>query len=163
MPATLTPPTAPLRAPMSSDADTLVLPSLLMDSVTVRRTDLFTFPAGLYAYEACRAFALVPAGREGLWWLQSAERADLVFLLADPFPLFPGYEVTVPPTELAHLGAAADATLMVLSIVTLPRDEQSAATANLRAPVVLDVARRVGRQVVLQDERLGVQMPFVLD
>jgi len=145
------------------DSETIVVPSVLMGAVTVRQSDLFRFPVGLPGFESCRTFALVPSGREQLWWLQSAERADLVFLVVDPFHFFPGYQVDLQPAELATLGASPDSTLMVLAIVTLPRTEQEAPTANLRAPLFLDVERREGRQVVLSDERYHVQMAFSLE
>lgn len=155
-------PIASEHAPMPSEADTIVVPSVLLGSVTVTRAELFTFPAGVFGFEGARTYVLVPAGRDGLWWLQAVERADLVFLLADPFRFFPGYQVTVPPADLAHLAADDQATLMALAIVTLPRTERDGATANLRAPVLLAVDRRVGRQVILLDELYQVQAPFAL-
>jgi flagellar assembly factor FliW len=54
-----------------------------------------------------RDFALVPAGRQGLWWLQSTEESSLVLLVADPFRYFPDYAPDVPDAELAQLGADA--------------------------------------------------------
>lgn len=149
-------------APMSSDADPIVLPSVLLDAVTVNRGDLFTFPAGLFGFEHCYSYALVPSGREGLWWLQSAERADVVFLVADPFRYYDNYEVNVPPADLALLAVDEQAPPMVLVIVTLPRTEADEPTANLRAPVLLATGRRVGRQVVLPDDDYAVRTPIAL-
>ena len=48
----------------------------------------------------------------------------------------------------------------LFAVVTL--GEGGAATANLRAPVVIDVRARRGRQVVLPAERRGVAEPFAL-
>jgi len=147
----------------SNDVDAVVVPSVLLGAVEVPRSELFTLPVGIFGFEHCRTFALVPSGREGLWWLQSTEREALVFLLADPFRFFPGYEVSVGPADLAHLGADERTTLMALAVVTLPRTVEEAPSANLRAPVLLDVQRRVGRQVVLADERYAVRTPIALD
>src|SRR5438105_3286194 len=94
--------------------------------------------------------------------LQSAEREDLVFLLADPFAFFPGYEVDVSPAELAPLGATETTPLMVLVIVTLPARAGDAPSANLRAPLVLNPERRVVRQLVLSDESLSLTAPLSL-
>ena len=147
-------PEAPTLAPIES---------LLLGPVTTGPDALFEFPAGLFAFESCRRFALVPSGRDGLWWLQSAEHAALTFLLADPFRFYPGYEVQVPASELAQLGDPADGSLAVLVIVTLPRPEGDGATANLRAPVLLHAQRGLGRQVVLPDDRREVTAPLALD
>ena len=146
------------------DAPTLApIESLLLGPVTTGPDAHFEFPAGLFAFESCRRFALVPSGRDGLWWLQSVEHPALTFLLADPFRFYPGYEVQVPPTELAQLGDPAEGALAVFVIVTLPHAEGEGATANLRAPVLLDAARRIGRQVVLPDDRRDVTAPLTID
>jgi flagellar assembly factor FliW len=136
--------------------ETVIVPSRLLGSLAIPQADLFDVPAGLYGFETSRTFALVPAGRDGLWWLQSAERAELVFLLADPFTFFPGHVVDIPPGELAHIDATDASELMALVIVTLPTRSGDAPTANLRAPVVIDPARHVARQVVLGDETLSM-------
>ena len=136
--------------------ETVLLPSRLLGQLAVPRDELFTAPTGLYGFEACTTWALVPAGRDSLWWLQSADRKELVFLLADPFAFFPGYEVDVPPAELAQLGAAEDAALMALVIVTLPASGSEAPSANLRAPLVIDPARHVLKQLVMPDESLSL-------
>jgi flagellar assembly factor FliW len=136
--------------------ETAILPSRLLGPLPVPRDQLFSAPTGLYGFEECTTWALVPAGRDSLWWLQSADREELVFLLADPFAFFPGYEVDVPPAELAQIGATEDATLMALVIVTLPAKPGEAPSANLRAPLVVDAARRVLRQLVMTDESLSL-------
>jgi flagellar assembly factor FliW len=146
----------PINSPAVSSDETLLVPSRLLGALTVRRADVVSVVGGLYGFERCAAYALVPAGRDGLWWLQSTERAELVFLLADPFVFFPGHEVDVPPSELAHLGASASTTLVALVIITLPTGTADSPTANLRAPVILDAERRVARQVVLQDESISL-------
>jgi flagellar assembly factor FliW len=143
-------------------AAALSIESLLLGTVTAGPDAIFDFPAGLFAFDGCRRFVLIPSGKDGLWWLQSAEHAELTFLLADPFRFYPGYEVQVPPTELAQLGEPAEGTVAVLVVVTLPRPDGDVATANLRAPVLLDARRRIGRQVVLPDERLLVTAPLTI-
>ena len=142
--------------------DAVVIPSRLLGALAVRGEDLFSLPAGLFGFEESRTFALVPAGRDGLWWLQSVERAELAFLLADPFPHFAGYEVDVPPSELAQLDATDETPLMALVIVTLPARDGDAPTANLRAPIVIEPTRRLARQVVLPDDSLPLTAPLEL-
>ncbi len=136
--------------------DALVVPSRLLGPVLVSRDALVAMPAGLYGFEHCRSYALIPAGRDGLWWMQSVEREALIFLLADPFVFFPGHAVDVPPAELSALGATEETVLTAFVIVTLPARDGEGASANLRAPLVLDAERKVARQIVLGDEALSV-------
>lgn len=142
---------------------TVTVGSDLLGAIELPADALYTFPTGLYGFDAARAFAMVPAGRDGLFWLQSAEDSGLVFLLADPFHWYPTYEVDLPEPELDALGhPGGHAPIGVLSIVTLPAQRGETATVNLRAPLVLDPENRRGRQVVLRDERLSVRAPLAL-
>ena len=159
--------TQTLDAPLVHEELTLGLPTItvasdLLGAIELPADALYTFAAGLYGFEAARRFALVPAGREGLFWLQSAEERGLVFLLADPFHWYPDYAADLPDAELAALGRTGDGPVGVLAIVTLSGQPGEAASVNLRAPVVLEPTHRQGRQLVLRDEGLGVREPLAL-
>ena len=52
--------------------------------------------------------------------------------------------------------------LAVLAIVTLPASRTGTPTANLHAPLVLNLASRLGRQLVLQTDRWGMTEPVRL-
>jgi flagellar assembly factor FliW len=151
--------TAP--APML-DADEMIVASDLLGPLQVPQAALMTFPAGLLGFPEARRYVLVPAGREGLAWLQSADTPELVFLLADPFHWFPGYEIEVPSVGAVPLEVLTPDMIAVFAIVTLPATAGEQASANLRAPVVLDARTRTGRQTVLADDRYHVQTPFDL-
>ncbi len=126
--------------------------SALLGPVVADADAVYTFPDGLYGFERARAFVLVPAGREGLCWLQSLEDGALVLLLADPARFFPDEPATSPN----HAAAAR-------VVVTLPNAHGGIATANLQAPVRLHAITRVGRQVVLDDGRQRIRVPISID
>jgi flagellar assembly factor FliW len=79
----------------------------------------------------------------------------MAFLLVDPFPVFPDYAVDLP-------GGSDETPPMVLSVVTLPREDDEPCTANLQAPVLLDLERRTGHQTILGDAGYGARHPFDL-
>lgn len=165
MSATLLRPAAAPPAPAPPDVwvDAVTVPSAVLGPVPVRECDRVHFPAGLYGFARARDFALLPAGRPGLCWMQSTVEPGLVFLLADPFPAFADYAPDVPDAELAALGdglAPAAEHVAVFAVVTLNGD--GTATANLRAPLLVDVRRRRARQVLLPAERRGMTEPFAL-
>lgn len=135
-----------------SGADTTVtVTSELLGEVQVPEESVFDFPHGLYGFEDARRFVLLPAEREGLFWLQSMDFTALAFLLADPFRWVEDYNVDLPDAELVALAPADAADVAVLAIVTLPRNSEEQPTANLQGPVTLNVRKRVGRQIVIQD------------
>jgi flagellar assembly factor FliW len=121
------------------------------------------FPSGLPGFPDCRRFALVEGNDTGeLHWLQSVDRPEVAFLCAVPWAFFPEYAFELPDADAAALEIAGNAgpDLVVLVILTThPEDRRI--TANLRAPVVVDVGSRRGRQVVLAggDSLLHVPLP----
>ena len=140
----------------------LTLDSLLLGRLEIRSSTVFTFPAGLPGFVTLRRFALVETQRDDLVWLQSIDDAALTFLLGDPFSLVPGFEVELPASDLAALGASASPhALLVLAVVLIEAGEPRA--ANLQSPIVLDRERRVGRQVVMPESKYGMQDPITID
>jgi flagellar assembly factor FliW len=108
-----------------------------------------------------RAYALVAADPSGrVFWLQSVAPDGPRFLAVPAAPYFPDYAPAVPPAACAELGLddVADADLFCL--VTVPDGDISAATANLRAPVVVNPVTSQARQVVLADGRHPIRRPL---
>lgn len=134
----------------------VIVASRLFGPLSVRPDAFITFPDGLPGFAGERRFILLPAAPEGVYWLQSVDEGSVAFLLVDPFPVFPEYSVELPDAPMG------DAPPMVLAVVTLPREEGEPCTANLQAPVVLDLGRRVGLQIILPDAGYGARHPFDL-
>ena len=76
----------------------------------------------------------------------------VTFLLADPFVLDASYGVDLGETERAALHIAQPSDAFGLVMLTLPAEASDRATANFRAPIVFNLARRVGMQVVNREE-----------
>jgi len=134
----------------------------LLGPLAVAAEALFTFDAGLFGFPECRRFALVPAGRPGLYWLQSLEHGALAFLLADPFPHFPGYAVELNASDRAELDVRDAADVALLCVVTLPQARHEPPTVNLQGPVALNVRTRAARQLALAESDWGVRCPLDL-
>lgn len=141
----------PTTALPAGSAQPHAVDSVLLGPVVADADAVYTFPEGIYGFERARAFVLVPAGRDGLCWLQSLEDGALVLLLADPAHFYPDEPAVAPD---------ADVTARV--VVTLSRRAGGPATANLQAPVLLDPATRAGRQVVLDDGRQRIRIPIAI-
>jgi len=108
-----------------------------------------------------REYALVPADADGrLYWLQSVAPDGPRFLAVPAGAFFPDYAPVLPRPVCAELGLedAADARLYCL--VTVPDGDVSAATANLRAPLVVNPVTRRARQLVLTDGVHAIRAPI---
>jgi flagellar assembly factor FliW len=105
-------------------------------------------------------FALVRLDESGvLSSLRSIEDPDLRFLVAPPQVFFPDYAPEIDDGTVAALGIERAEDVLLLVVVN-PGDSAGTATANLLAPVLVNVATLKGGQVVL-DEDLPIRAPLL--
>jgi flagellar assembly factor FliW len=108
-----------------------------------------------------RDYVLVPAEDSGrLFWLQSLAPDGPRFLAVRAAAYFPGYAPALPAAASGELGLADVAEARLYCLVTVPDGDVAAATANLRAPVVVNPATHRARQVVLLDAALPIRRPL---
>ncbi|CUR62166.1 Flagellar assembly factor FliW [metagenome] len=106
-------------------------------------------------------FALVRVDDTGaLCSLTSLEQPGLRFLVVPPATFFPNYSPEVEDTILTDLGSSSVDDLVVLCVLTAG-ESLATTTANLAAPVVLDIATHRAVQVVLDDPSLSVATPLI--
>lgn len=108
--------------------------------------DAFHFPAGVFGMEDCRDWAVLadPASTTFVW-LQSLVRPDVALAVVNPRRFVPNYQMRLARREWEPLGLDSPRAAQVLAIVG--KTEQGM-TLNLKAPLVINLERRLGRQVV---------------
>ncbi len=115
------------------------------------------FPSGIPGFEACRRFVLVTApDLAPLACLSSLDPPEASFLVIAPTALDRGYDLTLRQFERARIGAGNDP-LLWLAIVSVAG---GVATANLRAPVVINPRRMLGCQFIRDEEKYAVSFPL---
>jgi flagellar assembly factor FliW len=115
--------------------------------VTVDPGAVITFPDGLPGFEACRSFVLITSGElEPLRQLRAVSGPDASFIGIDPKRVLPTYRCELNDFDLERLGAHVGSPLLWLAIIAIEAD--GTATANLRAPVVINPETMIGYQVM---------------
>ena len=140
----------------------MIVQSDLLGAIEVTEDDIIDFPAGLFGFPECRSFILLPAARDGVYWLQSIEHGALAFLLADPFQYFDGYSVELPMADRKDLQVTTQSEIIVLAIVTLPRSREEMPTANLQGPLAINLVSRRGKQLAIGESEHGIRCPISL-
>lgn len=113
--------------------------------------EIIQFPEGILGFPELRRYCLVDPGDDTLiLWLQSLEDANVAFPVLEPKIFKSDYVVKLSAQELKQLKLENINQSIVFSILTVPRDV-SQMTANLKAPIVINLRDQVGRQVVLQE------------
>ena len=127
--------------------------------IQVQESDLYRIPDGLVGFRAFTQFVLLPDPvTAGLLWLQSATAAELAFGLIAPPLAIGDYRIEIRPGDRAAL--ELDEERSALTYVILNRGEGGGLTVNLQGPLVFNIARRLGRQLVLTSSRYAVRYPL---
>jgi len=118
--------------------------------IDVEASDLIRFPSGMPGLEDCREWALLAdASNDALGWLQSTNRGDVALAVVSPRRFVPDYQVRIPRSELSPL-AISD--MRQAQVVVVVGTNGKSLTLNLKAPIVINLETRTGRQVVASGE-----------
>jgi len=119
--------------------------------------ELFLFPQGLIGMESLREWALIPDSQTPtVAWLQSATIGTRAIPLISPRAFFDDYRVNIGRRDLGSLHLQPGSELFVMTTLSGHADKL---TTNLRAPILLNLDRRLGCQVIADNE-LPIQQPM---
>ncbi|MGY1820342.1 flagellar assembly protein FliW [Geodermatophilus sp. SYSU D00079] len=122
---------------------------------------LLALTEALPGFPGHRDYVLVTADGDGrLFWLQSMAPEGPRFLAIDPGMYFPEYAPALPRSVCADLELADPADARVYCLLTVPPEGPAAATANLRAPLVVNPRNWRAVQVVLTDSSHQIRRPL---
>ena len=122
--------------------------------------DIWQFPKGIPGFQDEREFFLYPLAEEEVFFvLQSTKEPDIAFVVSNPFSFFQAYDFTLDESsiETLQLEKAEDVQLFV--ILTLGETIETS-TANLQAPIVLNVKNHRAKQVILHDTQYKTKHPI---
>jgi flagellar assembly factor FliW len=127
--------------------------------IQASETEILRIPDGLVGFRSFTQFVLLPDFEAaGLTWLQSVTAPELAFGLIAPPLAIPDYKVELRPGDRTAL--ELDEERSALTYVILNRGEGGGLTVNLQGPLVFNLARRLGRQIVLTSSRYAVRFPL---
>ena len=128
------------------------------EEIEVPEELIYEFYPGLNGFEDDHRYALIIDEDSAVQWLQAVSNPNVCFPLLDPALFLADYAFELPDPDAEALGVAEASDIAVRLVVTL-RDPLDQSTANLLAPVLMNPAARVGRQVVLQDTEHPIRYP----
>ncbi len=138
---------------MKTEIESVKLGRLIVESDL-----LLTFPEGIPGFQNIKQYALIPHDSNSPFsWLQAFSDPELAFLVTDPLIFILEYHPRLPEADLALLEPENPDALVVLSMVTIPHNDPSKATANLMAPICINKINRKGKQVILQNSKFSHQ------
>jgi flagellar assembly factor FliW len=119
-------------------------------TLTIDESEVLTFVDGLIGMEDCRRWVLLAdAQNSALAWLQSLDRAEVALAVVSPRRFVAGYQCRVARRDIQPLGLADPNDAQVLVIIS---HAGGSLALNLKAPLVIHLEERLGRQIVARDD-----------
>jgi flagellar assembly factor FliW len=151
-----------IRADTPSPVDT---PTIRVDtprwgSIDVDPAHVLHFETGLAGFPDCARFIVMDHDRETpLRWLQSLDEPALAFVVVEPEQILPAYEVDVPERVMKQIGWNTEVAPEDVAIMLILNCDEGQLTANLRAPILVNVRTRAAFQLILDDPEIPLRHP----
>lgn len=118
----------------------------------VSKDDILYFPEGLPGFAEQKRFIFLPYDPVvNIGLLQSLDDPNLAFVVGNPFYFFPSYELNLSNGDCAALQVASPTDAATMVIFTLGENLENS-TVNLKAPLVFNLTKRIGKQIILDRE-----------
>lgn len=131
-------------------------------SFTVPERSILHFPDGLIGFSDYHRFVIMEHVTSSvLRWMLCLDEPELAFAVADPADFFHDYRVEHYLNGHGAVDGSASEDQAVFAIVTIPRDRPSSMSANLMAPIVVNIRTRVGRQIILDEGLYSTRHPLL--
>ena len=128
----------------------MIISSTRFGQIDVSDDQVTQFPFGLPGFPEEKQFVILPYKPDSpFYFLQSLKDCDLSFLAVNPFDFFSDYEFKIEEEITEAMGFSQETLPEVYAIITVPQQTEDM-TANLLAPIVINRAKQMGMQLILE-------------
>ena len=132
--------------------------------VRVDRGKVLTMTTPFLGFPESRRFFLRPHSEDSpFMWLQSLDNPQLAFVVVQPELFLQDYSPDLQKLVLEELEVSQDSDKEILVILTIPPGRPKEMTANLLGPVVINTAKRLAKQVLLDPGKYDACRKVVQD
>jgi len=125
--------------------------------VDYKDEDVLLFPKGIPGFEDRRNWVITGEADDDIKWLQSIEDGGLALAVSHPRSIDPDYNVSVSRQDLNLIETDSLELVGILVVLTIPSDAPWNARANMRAPILVNSDKRLGRQVIVSEDSYPMQ------
>ncbi len=141
----------------------MVIKTRVFGEVTIDDDKIINFENGIIGFPDLKDFALIHDAEKGnnvgIRWMQSVQEPNFAMPVMDPLIVCPNYNPVVDDEVLKPIGQLDPDELLVLCTVTVPKDITKM-SANLRGPIVINVADCKACQIILDSDEYEVKFPI---
>jgi flagellar assembly factor FliW len=129
-------------------------------TIKVSESDVVAFNDGLLGFTELHKFVLLDDPNDEIFaWLQSCDNPGIAFPILEPELFIENFNPTITKGDLQAIGLASKEGMRLFTIITIPEDVTQM-TANLKAPVAINIAKKTAKQVVVQENDYQIKFPI---
>ena len=126
-------------------------------------SEVITFPKGIPGFENLTKFAIFPVeGNEVFSVMHSVEDLEVGLIVVSPFYAMREYEFKLEDENINELKIQKESDILVVNTVCLDR-EMKRLTTNLKAPIVININSKTGKQLILDNAKYLIKYPIFKD
>jgi len=128
--------------------------------IDIKKENILYFKEGLPGFEDHREFVLLPYSEDSPFIImQSLKDTDTAFITVEPGNFIDNYEFEISDRAEKELKINDIEDVLVLNIITL-KDKLEEITVNLSAPLVINMYKKMGKQIILNNQKYRVKYPL---
>ena len=121
-------------------------------TLNVDEEELITLDGGLMGFPKSLRYIMFPYSDDSsFFWLQSIEEPEIAFIVINPFDFFNDLVFEVSDDDAQSINLERGEDVEIFTLVTIPDGAPEEMRTNLAGPVVVNVANRQGRQILVKE------------
>lgn len=129
--------------------------------ISYEEKDIITIKKGIPGFKGLTKFVILDVEDNDVFKLiHSLEDPSLGLIILSPFDVVEDYEIKLNEEVIAELQIEKEQDVVLYSIVTL-NSESSKITANLMAPIVINIEKKLGQQVIIENSKYKIKEPII--
>jgi flagellar assembly factor FliW len=139
----------------------LKLETLTFGTLEFDEKSIIHLPEGMLGFPKQKKYILVEEPEiQPFKWLQSLEDQYIAFPVVDPHLLFKGYLCALTLDDLRALEIEGEKDVFTLAVAVIAENPNDS-SINLRAPLLINHHKMVGKQVILMDSSYSAMQPLM--
>jgi flagellar assembly factor FliW len=131
--------------------------------IDIDDSHIITMRGPILGFEKLSRYVIIDKKEEAaFWWLQSVDDGAVVFVVVNPFLIKDDYKPELQDEDVKILEIEDQSDVLLLGIATLNSNPPEI-SVNVRAPIVINWKKKLGKQIVLADSSLEVQYRLLVN
>jgi len=126
----------------------------LFGEIEIDEESIIYFKEGIPGFEDYSKFVILDIEEGSMKCLQSIENKALCLILINSFDYFKDYQINLSDNEIDKLKISKEEDVLIFNVLNIKDDK---ITANMVAPIVINVINNLGMQIILQDSNYSIR------